>query len=508
AKALTSLLLDRTALEEARKNRNYAGGFHNGDGLYRTGYSESTGRLPQRRMPDDRQEQQRSGHGRVNSFSATDNRYGDDDRDMRWALAESKRSATATVKKLPNNYDEDAELRRAIEESAKEAKAVQEKRGGKAEEVDLLGGFGDSFGNTAAANNSAMMSSTSFSQQQQQQQLGNVQMGALGNAQFAGVGASNTAFDPFGLGANDNSLSMGGMNGMGGMGGINNPYDNGGFGGSTNQFGGSTSQFGGSGNQFGGSTNQFVSQTTLTTTSLGMGMGGAGMGAAGNMFDNAGTGASGNMFDSASASTNAFNSAGMFSTAGSVAGANTANAADLLGGGNVQGTGGFDGASGAFGSAFDGGMGAKTLPFGVNPNDPNSKLAEIARNSNKIDPFASLAMGSAASSNPFGGTGSAMGGASSSFAMGTPGLAASPGIGGASGLMAAGGSSLVDLSPAALSTSNTFQSFGQVSRNPFATTGGSSGLATGGASKVSMNQMMAGSNNNSSVGFGQMGSSN
>ncbi|KAJ2438232.1 hypothetical protein GGF42_008364, partial [Coemansia sp. RSA 2424] len=145
-----------------------------------------------------------------------------------------------------------------------------------------------------------------------------------------------------------------------------------------------------------------------------------------------------------------------------------------------------------------------TLPFGVNPNDPNSKIAEIARNSDRIDPFASLAMGSSGlggggQNNPFGGSSTAgLGGmtpsqtmnASSSF-LGMP--TSTPGN------LTTIGSSLVDLSPAALAmtgnSNNSFQSFGQVNRNPFAAAdGGGMGntMNAGNSKQPSLNQLMSG----------------
>ncbi|PVV00812.1 hypothetical protein BB560_004786 [Smittium megazygosporum] len=47
--------------------------------------------------------------------------------------------------------------------------------------------------------------------------------------------------------------------------------------------------------------------------------------------------------------------------------------------------------TGQFGDIFDTGSAARPLPPGVNTSDAAARLAEIARNSSKIDPFASLA---------------------------------------------------------------------------------------------------------------------
>ncbi|KAJ2723988.1 hypothetical protein GGI07_002275 [Coemansia sp. Benny D115] len=574
AKEVTSLLLDTSKLEDARKNRGWMNqrmGFSGmsgmggipgvpSNGFYgNSGYAGSSGRLPSRSYGG---RQDNRGHGRTNSYSNNGNRYNDEDGEMRRAIAESRRSA-ASSKRVPKNYDEEAELKKAIEESAREAKedelkkkkddeavaaAVAAKSKASATEVDLLGGFEDSFNvgggvttsmssvnnlNTMGGlNNMAMMSNNSFTQQQQQQfgtvssattdlmgAFGGNQMG-MGGSQFGTMGnasASNVAFDPFGLGNTPSGMGMadGSMN-MGGMGMTStNPYDNSAFGSS--------------------STNQFISQTTMTTT--------LGVSGAQDPFGQASAGDS--MFGMNAGGM------GMQQTPGT--------ATDLLGGfqtnSNAGAGGVFDGASGAFGSAFDGGNNAKTLPFGINPNDPNAKLAEIARNSDRIDPFASLAMGSSSaggSNNPFGNVGTTSGsgggggvsaagssqlmGTTSSFAgmagtpaftgvstmMGTPGLSTNN-----TGLMGVntpnllttttGGSSLVDLSPAALATSgsaSTFQSFGQVNRNPFATTGGGSntlgGMSAAGGKGMSMNQLMAGGSgmssgmNTSTIGMSQI----
>ncbi|KAJ2391571.1 hypothetical protein GGI05_002905, partial [Coemansia sp. RSA 2603] len=551
AKELTALLLNRSKLDEARKNRNWMNnrlGFGNmgsnmgmgGGNFYgNSGYSGSSGRLPSQRSRPERS----GGHMRTNSLTSPDNRYGDDDGEMRQAIAESRRSAAS--KRVPKGYDEEAELKKAIEESAREAKAEEEKKGkatssagGGAAEVDLLGGFDDAFSTAGAnssmnnvngmgsmnnVNNMGMMSSTS-SFMQQQQQFGNT--GSAANDLFdafggtAGAGANNNNnnnnFDPFGLNTGG-GMNQGNMNqGMGGMG-----MDMGqGMGAMGTGIGGMSTGMSGMGmtstnpydtSMFGNSSNQFVSQTTMTTTSMAMsGVGGAGSSVFGQDMGGAfgqTSGVNSNSNNLLTGNNSMFDSGLPTSTASATA--------DLLGGSTNAG-GRFDGASGAFGSAFDGGMAAKTLPFGVNPNDPNSKIAEIARNSDRIDPFASLAA-SSTNNNPFGGTSTA--GASSNNLLGgtqftsnmmmasTPALSATPtlqqqqsqqlGTGGFSstGMLGTGGSSLVDLSPAALATSNnaSMQSFGQVNRNPFAASGGSNTVSTGNAGKqMSLNQMMAG----------------
>ncbi|PVU88188.1 hypothetical protein BB561_005977 [Smittium simulii] len=56
--------------------------------------------------------------------------------------------------------------------------------------------------------------------------------------------------------------------------------------------------------------------------------------------------------------------------------------------------------TGQFGNVFDNGATTKPLPFGVDTSAPSAMLAEIARNSNKIDPFASLAATSSATTHP------------------------------------------------------------------------------------------------------------
>ncbi|KAJ1677021.1 hypothetical protein EV182_007041 [Spiromyces aspiralis] len=117
------------------------------------------------------------------------------------------------------------------------------------------------------------------------------------------------------------------------------------------------------------------------------------------------------------------------------------------------GVSGPDTLTGMFGNAFDGGSAAKPLPFSINPNDPNSKLADIARNSARIDPFANLASGGSGTvhntANPSNGFGSLADLTSSMFP-------ATSNIGG----------------------SRSQQAFGSVNRNPFF----DSGLAGGGSS--------------------------
>ncbi|KAJ2008437.1 hypothetical protein H4R26_000214 [Coemansia thaxteri] len=594
AKELTRLLLDRPRLEKERSNRNWMNnrmGFGSSSmEYYNNNYASSSSRLPpsgngasgSRTRPGEG-----PGHGRRNSFSHPNQSYGDDDNEMRKAIAESKREAA--TKRVPTNYDEDAELKKAIEESAREARREDEDKKKKeqpstASEADLLGGLDDSFsmagGNSSMNNfnNSTMMSTTSFSQQQYGSTSGaNDMFGAFGNGsgaqmmgagdQFGGVGAgNNTGFDPFGLsgvGGDSSANAAGGMGMHNQMGfgtplGItgNNPYDNS----SGNMFGGNNSST---------MTNNVITRTTITTTGMeiggtpnpfgqtntmmstpGTGMFDAGMGMQGNggMFDtnmggqgnsgvfnanvgnqgNSGTfnatmGSQGNsgtfnatmgnqgnsgMFDSSLGNQG---SGGMFDS--SLGNGSTSLLGGVSGAGanaGSSGAGGFNGASGAFGSAFDGGM-TKALPFGVNPNDPNARIAEIARNSDRIDPFASLAMGSSGiggsggQNNPFGeissaGFGStpsqAMLGSSSSF-LGVP--ASTPGN------LTAIGSSLVDLSPAALasSNSNSFQSFGQVNRNPFAASGSSAMSAVSNSKQPSLNQLMSGGSGSSINAFGQ-----
>ncbi|OMH84311.1 hypothetical protein AX774_g2169 [Zancudomyces culisetae] len=67
------------------------------------------------------------------------------------------------------------------------------------------------------------------------------------------------------------------------------------------------------------------------------------------------------------------------------------------------------GASAKFGNVFDTGKETKPLPFGVDLSGPSAMLAEVARNSNRIDPFANIATKNGSSttaagiapSNPF-----------------------------------------------------------------------------------------------------------
>ncbi|KAJ2746559.1 hypothetical protein GGI20_001270 [Coemansia sp. BCRC 34301] len=546
AKEVTLLLLDRTRLEKERSNRNWMNnrmGFGGGSSMdyYNNNYASSSGRLPQggasgsRSRLDDRA----ASHGRRNSFSHSNQRYNDEDGEMRKAIAESKRVATS--KRVPTNYDEDAELKKAIEESARVAKQEEEEKKRKAQlakpattgEADLLGGLDDAFDTTGANssvnnfNNSTMVSTTSFSQQQfGSNSAANDLLGVYGGGagqmgmggQFGGMGAaSNTGFDPFGL----NGAGNGTMNNQMGM-NFSSPM---GIGGNVNAFDGSngnafdnTNMFGSdSSNMFGGNTsssNHVVTRTTITTTGMAMGGTPNPFGQSSAMMSTPGAG----MFDASGMggqnSNNLFDASGM-----GAQGNGSASLLGMSGADTSANAGGFNGATGAFGSAFDGGLNAKTLPFGVNPNDPNSKIAEIARNSDRIDPFASLAMGSSGlggsggQNNPFGGSSTAgLGGmtpsqtmnASSSFL----GIQAST-----PGNLSTIGSSLVDLSPAALAmtnnSNNSFQSFGQVNRNPFAVgdTSGMGGGAMNAGKQPSLNQLMTGGGNQMAMG-GTVGSAN
>ncbi|KAJ2411811.1 hypothetical protein GGF41_006269 [Coemansia sp. RSA 2531] len=337
------------------------------------------------------------------------------------------------------------------------------------------------------------------------------------------MGASNAAFDPFGLnGAGDGTMNnqMNSQMGMNvstpmnfssplGITGNGNVYD----GSSNNMFGGDSS------NMFGGnssSTNHVVTRTTITTTGMAMGGTPNPFGQSSTMmstpstglFDASGLGVqSNNLFDSSMGVQNN----NVFDSGMGTLGNGSSSLLGMSGADTSANSGGFNGASGAFGSAFDGGPNAKTLPFGVNPNDPNSKIAEIARNSDRIDPFASLAMGSSGmggsgQNNPFGGSSTAgLGGLTPSQTMNTSssflGMPAST-----SGNLTTIGSSLVDLSPAALANNNnSFQSFGQVNRNPFAT--GDSTMSVSSNKQPSLNQLMSsggGSGNQMSANvFGQ-----
>ncbi|KAJ1966442.1 hypothetical protein GGI12_000086 [Dipsacomyces acuminosporus] len=499
AKEVTILLLDPARLREERKNRNWMNGrmgFNEAASDFHGAHNYSGGRSPY--APS--RNRSNVSHGRRNSFSNPDYRYGDDDKEMREAMAASRREATSRA--VPKGYDEDAELKRAIEESARVARDEENKRRSQAGassskaqaqgastagEVDLIGGMDDAFSTTPQANGGNSMAGfgdagfgnsgfgDAFGQQPVATSAGSDLLGAFGGSnmnaanQFGGMNnlnsANSGAFDPFGLSSAGNSAAINAGMGM-----------NMGTGMDMNMNMGANNPYGASG--FGTNANHFVSQPNLAANA---GIGGT-MAGISNPFGQNGS--------TLSPQTSAF---------GANPNAQSSNAIDLLGSSSMAGSttasaagfgsaGGFDGASGAFGSAFDGGMSAKPLPFGVNPNDPNSKLAEIARNSEKIDPFASLAMGSASSQgNPFGAPTPGLANTSQNVTA-TPSLI---GISSAQPNLTTGGSSLVDLSPAALASSTataSFSSFGQVNRNPFAT--GSSGPSLSGK-QPSLNQLMS-----------------
>lgn len=506
AKELYSLLLDRPRLAKERRDKSwankYGGGGMGWGGGYNDRYASSSGRLPGGGSSRHNNDRPGDRHGRTSSYSHSGSRYNENRFGGR---------SSGNRHGVPKNYDEDAELKKAIEESAREAKKEEDKRKsqqqvnntstgvgvgagagtgagtgsgtGAGGEVDLLGGFDDiatnnnnfastgNLGMSGGNNSMAMMSNTSFNQQPQQQQMGSMPTYSAASGDMMGAFGknNNSNFDPFGLNTNNSAANsqqqmMAMSTSMSGV-GISNPYD-------TNN---------NSNNMFSSSSNQVFTQTTIATGSTPNPFGGAG--GQTNMFDN-----NNNIAAGGGGMGGAAGSGGMGGVAGT--GGMGGNNNDLLGTANGMSTnsaGAFDGATGAFGSAFDGGQSAKTLPFGVNPNDPNSRLAEIARNSDKIDPFASLAMGSASDSNPFGGTPSAsqptmMGGTTAGA-----GMTSSPFGSGTPNMSTAGGSSLVDLSPAALSGGGQ-QAFGQVNRNPFAQNTGD--VQQG--KQPSMNQLISG----------------
>ncbi|KAJ1833002.1 hypothetical protein LPJ63_003084 [Coemansia sp. RSA 2711] len=581
AKELTALLSDRSRLEAERKNRNWMQnrtGFNDPSmGHYNNQYASSSGRLP---YGSGRSESRsRPGHTRGGSLSTGSQRYNEDDGDMRKAIVESKRSSAS--KNVPANYDEDAELKRALEESALEARAEEEKNKTalvKASEADLLGGFDDvpttnsAMASTSNFNsmNSSMLSnnmmgggnmfnnssSVSFSQQQQQFSSSSA-AGDLMNAFGGQMNSSNQFAAMSSMTATSNMSSanpMGDMsNPMGGMSGANtftgmntgraNNFDP--FGLNSNNT--NTTGMNSGMNSSLGFTGMGMSSAISPNVSAGMGMGmTAPMGVSSPM-----AGATPGAFDG-----NAFNSSSQFMSQSSMTASKTESAsgmnpfgqtnpqqsANLFGNNSsnlldtstagTSSAGGFGGASGAFGNAFDGGAGAKSL-FGTG-SDPNSRLAEIARNSDKIDPFASLAM-SSSSGNPFGtasvgGSSQAlmaptsMSGMGSQASMAPTGmssmnsqvLAAPTGMSGMNSMTSTpgnlsgnmtGGGSLLDFnaSTQASSTSMTQQSFGQVNRNPFANDGGSVMMGTGNK-QPSMNQLMSASSSqaaNSSNMFAQ-----
>ncbi|PIA17264.1 ENTH-domain-containing protein [Coemansia reversa NRRL 1564] len=520
AKELTALLSDPAKLKEERKNRNWMSnrmGFEPPMGPYNGQYASSSSRLP---YGSSRSESARSrpAHRRGGSLSTAAQRYGDDDSEMRKAIAESKRDST---KRMPTNYDEDAELRRAIEESAREAKEKEENSSkaiapNTVGETDLLGAFDDepapNTAMTASTNNlssfnMANNSTMSFNQQQfaSSSATGDL-LGAFGGGQmgstnqFTAMSTMNTASN---MSSTNNILDgtggMGGMNNMGGMNSMSGLNNMGGVGNMNNAVGG-MSTMGGSNNfdPFGlgstGNNGMGMNSGMETSSALSPGMGvGTNMNMMGQQapmgISTPGTFDANTLNTSTSQfmSNSAMSATRMESTSAGInpfgqSGTQQQQGTDLLGMGG--------GASGAFGNAFDGGAGAKALPFGADASNPNARLAEIARNSEKIDPFASLALGSSATGNPFAS-------AASNPGQNTPGtstmaltsMATTPGI------PNAGGSSLMDfnvLTPASSTGLSQQQSFGQANRNPFASDGSSAMSGTMGGKQPSLNQLMSG----------------
>ncbi|KAJ2781855.1 hypothetical protein H4R18_002618 [Coemansia javaensis] len=519
AKALTALLSDRSRLEAERKSGNWMGGRpgfggHPGGhpgGHYNGHYASSSSRLQNSSGGGGGGSGGRPSHRRGESLSASSHRRDDDGR--------SARRAQAPIRQVPSGYDEEAALKHALEESAREAKEKEDLDkavvvAAAPKETDLLGGFDDA-SSTALVNANANVnansiglldninnnnnnnSAISFSHQQQQQQqqfaassVTNDLLGAFG----AGPGAASSQFMTMSSMTTSTTINSTGntLGGVGNMGGMNNL-------GTMNSMGGMSSM---------GGTNSMGGFDPFGLANSGGGADAGGMGLVSGMNAMA-IGASSGINHPGLSAPMGFGTPAATSTPGPFDSTNTsqflaqstmtASVAESSVGGAAaanpfgqqqQQSGGFGGASGAFSNAFDGGAGAKALPF-AGANDANARIAEIARNSDKIDPFASLAMES--SSNPFGAAPGA--GAGSSSGMGMSAALTSQGLG-------TGGSSLVDFSSVSQATSTNMssqQTFGQPNRNPFAAGDGGSGIGGAGNRQPSLNQLMSSAGPGSSL---------
>ncbi|KAJ1964237.1 hypothetical protein H4R35_007164, partial [Dimargaris xerosporica] len=457
AKEITALLEDDERLREARRNRHNMKYRMKG----RTGLSDHDIPSPSSTASFPRSRSKQNDFARDNHSEGDNADWTDEDRQMQRAIAESKRMAAEQER---SRKESDEQLRRAIAESEQESRQREEDIAHQ-NELILTQDFDDQPGAgalvphaTASQQPTDMFGAlidtadTNYAQQlayQQQQQMQQgmyhqqSQMDVLSNGGYQQqhqMYAANNAF------FSQNGQSSSTFN--------HTQYDQ-----------QSSSTF-----QTLGGTNPFAQATPAVASSFGVPQ---------SLTPQANQ----TPFGAPESS---------YMNAGSTQQPATGDLLDSLGTPAASGT------TSTLATAFDGGNQPKALPY-HNSSTPNALIAEIARNSSQIDPFASLANSRASAGTPTGG------GASSS--VGNP-FAQPSGTGTPSGSMfntltSSGPASpphrpsLLDgLDPLGTTSSTTAltttisQSAGfgpSENRNPFATT---SSLNSTKAGKPSLNQLM------------------
>ncbi|KAJ1910965.1 hypothetical protein IWQ60_010376, partial [Tieghemiomyces parasiticus] len=472
AKEITGLLEDEERLREARsKSSRTRHRMHGRGGLgeHDLGSPASTSSYPRSRHRP-------SANQRDNRSDGDEAEYGDEDRDLRRAIEESKRMAEEQER---SRRESDSQLRQAIEESEHSSKGAEDQAAHQ-NELILTQDFDDqqypthqfpqqqqmvvatpssqydAFGSLIDTTDSTLQQQQQYHQQVQYQQM--AQSDLLGGYQANAYAASNSGFS--GQDASGQAMMY-------------------------QQQQQQTSSF---------QTNPFA-QTMNTTTSA----------SSHQMQHNQSTG--GGVYP------------GQFGSMGPATG-------NLLGGSlsaaSTPGVAGVstplgNGFSPAMATAFDGGNQGKPLPY-QNSSTPNALIADIARNSSRIDPFASLATSRAGSTPlqqqlvPTAGSGGANPFASSGGAGPTPGGGMDllgGGSGGNSQALASpyasfnpsaqpsNSASLIDISADSLSNSTALTSgigqtsgFGpSVNKNPFAPAGSSAGFSGSRTGQPSLNDL-------------------
>ncbi|KAJ1980813.1 hypothetical protein H4R34_002316 [Dimargaris verticillata] len=468
AKEITALLEDDERLREARRNRNNMKYRMRG----RTGFSEHDIPSPSSTASFPRSRSKQSDFARDNHSEGDNADWTDEDRQMQRAIAESKRLAAEQER---SRKESDEQLRRAIAESEQESRQREENVAHQNEliltqDFDDQPGVGalvphatasqqpaDMFGaliDTSDPNYAQQMAYQQQQQMQQQMYHQQSQMDILGNGgyqqqqQHQMFSANNAFFNQNGQGSSTFNQTQ---------------YDQ-----------QSTSTF-----QTLGGTNPFAQTTPAMTSPFGAPQPLA------SHANQASFGVPEPSYMNASLTPQPATG-------------------DLLG---SLGTPAASGTTSTLATAFDGGNQPKALPY-HNSSTPNALIAEIARNSSQIDPFANLANSRASAGTPTGGGTSGVGNpfapASGTATAGTP----TGGTGTPSGSMFNNLTSSGPVSPphrpslldgldplgsassttALTTTISQSTGFGPSdSKNPFATT---SSLNSTRAGKPSLNQLM------------------